>query len=303
VINQSHPPERLLAAIGADLPVQQVRAAGSVVAIKRWGAGPPVLCLHATGHGSGDFVGFAERVGDRFEVIAIDWPGQGRSPPDGLPPRARHYAEIALGVCEALQLQRPILLGNSIGGAAALIAAHKAPEKFSGLVLCNPGGLAPINGFAMFAIGRMAAFFDAGARRAPWFDAAFAAYYRCLVLPRAPARMQRDRIIAAGGMLAPLLADAWRGFAEPDADLRGLAPDIALPVWLAWAKSDQLVSWGRSKKAAKAFRSRTVTLFCGGHAAFLEDPDRFAQKFTAFAAFAAEALPTPASRRTLASPP
>jgi pimeloyl-ACP methyl ester carboxylesterase len=272
-----------LAAIGADEPIEYIGAAGSMVAVKRWGDGPPVLCLHATGHGSGDFAGLAARIGDRFEVIAVDWPAQGRSPSDGALPRAAHYAEIVLGVCEALNLRQPIVIGNSIGGAAALIAVHKAPERFSGLVLCNPGGLAPINGFARFAIGRMVAFFDAGVRGAPWFEAAFAAYYRWLVLPRSPARAQRERIIASGRALAPILAQSWRGFAEDDADMRARAPEIAIPVWLAWAKSDQLVAWSRSKRAALRFPNRTVTLFRGGHAAFLEDPERFAQKFVNFA--------------------
>lgn len=274
--------------IGADEPIEYIRVAGSVVAVKRWGAGPTVLCLHATGHGGGDFAGLAARIGDRFEVIAVDWPAQGRSPSDGAPPRASHYAEIILGVCDILNLSQPIIIGNSIGGAAALIAVHKSPERFSALVLCNPGGLAPIDGFARFAIGRIVAFFEAGVRSAPWFDWAFAAYYRWLVLPRKPARQQRERIIARGRALAPLLAQSWRGFAEADADLRALPPEVAVPVLLAWAKSDQLVAWSRSKRAALRFPNRTVTLFRGGHAAFLEDPERFAEKFVRFA----QSLPT-----------
>jgi pimeloyl-ACP methyl ester carboxylesterase len=283
VIEKSQPIVPRLAALGAEEPVSHMNAAGSLVAVKRWGAGPPVLCLHATGHGGGDFAALAQRVGGRFEIIAVDWPGQGRSPSDGAPPRAAHYSELVLGLCDALQLRRPFLIGNSIGGAAALIAAHRAPDRFSGLVLCNAGGLAPIDGVARFAIGRMVAFFEAGARGASWFDAAFAVYYRRLVLPRAPARTQRDRIIAAGRLLAPLLAQSWRGFAESDADLRDLAAEIEIPVWLAWAKSDQLVAWGRSEPAARRIPNRTITLFRGGHAAFLEDPDRFAQHFLKFA--------------------
>jgi 4,5:9,10-diseco-3-hydroxy-5,9,17-trioxoandrosta-1(10),2-diene-4-oate hydrolase len=282
VINISLSVPEVLAALGADEPVEHVQAAGTRVAIKRWGAGPPVLCLHATGHGGGDFAEFARRVSDRFEVIALDWPGQGRSPPEDGPPRAARYAEIVLGLCDALRLDRPILIGNSIGGAAALEAAHRAPSKFRALVLCNPGGLAPVDAIARFAIERMVAFFEAGARGAPWFDAAFAAYYRRLVLPRAPALAQRERIIAAGRALAPLLAQSWRGFAEPEADLRALPAQLSIPVWLAWAKSDRLVSWERSRRAALRFPNRKVTLFRGGHAAFLEDPDRFATHFRAF---------------------
>jgi 4,5:9,10-diseco-3-hydroxy-5,9,17-trioxoandrosta-1(10),2-diene-4-oate hydrolase len=284
------------AAIGADGPVEFIEAAGVTVAVKRWGSGPPVLCLHATGHGGGDFAPLATRVGDRFEIIAIDWPGQGRSPEAPIAPSAARYADIVLGVCERLGLERPIVIGNSIGGAAALVAAHRAPTAFSALVLCNAGGLAPLDATARFVIARMVSLFDAGARGAFWFNWAFGLYYKHLVLPRGPAQTQRKRIIAAGGELAPLLAAAWRSFADPDADIRSLASGVSLPVWLAWAKGDQLVAWSRSKEATKRFSNRTVTLFPGGHTPFLETPDRFSKHFLAFAACRSSDSPESAMR-------
>ena len=267
-----------------DTPVRvsRVDVGAGHVAIRRWGRGQPVLCLHATGHDSEDFAALADRLGGAFELVAPDWPGQGHSPADGKPPRAGHYADIIEAVCSGLGLERPILIGNSIGGAAALIAAHRQPAAYPALVLCNAGGLAAVDGPARFVIGRMVAFFEAGARGAYWYDRAFAAYYRHLVLPRSEAAARRNRIIAAGREMAPLLAEAWRGFAEPAADLRDLAPGIGIPVWLAWARSDRLVAWSRARKAAARFPLHAVTLFRGGHAAFLEDPDRFAEGFREF---------------------
>jgi 4,5:9,10-diseco-3-hydroxy-5,9,17-trioxoandrosta-1(10),2-diene-4-oate hydrolase len=272
-----------LAAIGADEPVASLRVEGTEMAVKRWGAGPPVLCLHALGHGGGDFAPLAARLSNRFEFIALDWPGQGRSPRDGGPAGAGRYADLALAASDALGLERPTLIGNSIGGAAALIAAAKAPDRFAGLVLCNPGGLAPLDPISRVVIGRMAAMFSAGAAGATWFPAVFAAYYRYLVLPAPSARAQRERIIAASRHLAPLLADAWLGFAEADADLTGLTPRIRIPVWLAWARGDRFVSWSRAKAAASRLPRHRLTLFPGGHAAFLEAPDAFAAGFLAFA--------------------
>ncbi len=253
------------------------------MAVKRWGAGPPVLCLHAVGHGAGDFAPLADRIRDRYELIALDWPGQGRSPEDGKPIRAARYADLALAACDRLGLERPIVIGNSIGGAAALIAAAKCPDRFSALVLCNPGGLAPLDPAARFVIRQMAGFFAAGARGARWFPPLFAAYYRALVLPRAPARAQREAIVSAARELAPLLADAWRGFCEPDSDLRALTPAIEIPVWLAWARGDKFVSWSRARQAALKFPHHRLTFFKGGHSAFLENPDAFAAQFLTFA--------------------
>lgn len=253
------------------------------IAYRRWGRGKPVLCLHAVGHGSGDFTDLAQRLGDGFELIALDWPAMGLSPADGAPVRAEHFAGVALAACEALALERPIILGNSIGGAAAIIAASKAPGRFAGLVLCNPGGLRPIDSaFARAAIRGMVGFFAAGARGAPWFPTAFAYYYRHLVLTRPNARTRCEAIAAAGPALAPVLADAWSGFAEPYADIRVLMPRLDLPVWFAWAKSDAFVAWSGSRAAALSAPQASVTLFRGGHCAFLEDPEAFVAGFRGF---------------------
>lgn len=251
--------------------------------VRRSGAGRPVLCLHATGHDARDFDPFAARIGDAYEVIALDWPGQGASAPDGAPPRADHYAELAIAVAEAMGIYHPILLGNSIGGAAALLAATRRPAMFSGLVLCNAGGLAPVDRTARIAIAAMVGLFDAGARGAAWYPAAFRAYYSALVLPGPSARARRRAIIGEARALAPLLAEAWRGFALPEADLRDVARTLGLPVWCAWARSDRIVSWSRARSAIAQIPDVQWTLFRGGHAAFLEDPDRFAAAFRSFA--------------------
>ena len=250
------------------------------VHVRSFGVGQPVLCLHATGHDGSDFAPLAARIGDRYGLHALDFPGQGQSPASGVPPRASAYADIALEACAALGLEHPIVIGNSIGGAAAILAAHRAPRSIRAVVLCNPGGLAPIDATARVAIGFMVAFFAAGARGAPWFETAFAAYYSALVLPRAPQR--RRAIITQSRALAPLLAEAWRGFAQPDADLRAIASALPVPVWCAWARDDRLVSWARAKAAVRRIPSGRATLFRGGHAAFLEDSDQFAAAFDSF---------------------
>lgn len=268
---------------GVQEPVTWIEIDGNRIAVARRGNGTPVLCLHAIGHGARDFEQFAKLVGDAFEVIALDWPGQGSSPAAGIAPTAAHYEKIARRALDALKIERAIILGNSIGGAAALRLAANAPERVSALILCNTGGLAPVTPLARFVIGQMTKFFGAGERGAPWFPRAFAFYYRRLVLPRAPARAQRDRIIASAHEIAPVLRAAWEEFSAPESDLRARVGDVGCPVFLAWARSDRIIAWSRSKAAARKFRDRRVQLFRGGHAAFLEDPERFARAFRRFA--------------------
>jgi 4,5:9,10-diseco-3-hydroxy-5,9,17-trioxoandrosta-1(10),2-diene-4-oate hydrolase len=269
------------AALGAQEPAQFVNAGGTQLALMRRGKGRPLVCLHAIAHGARDFEMLAEKVGDAFEVIAVDWPGHGLSPDDGHAPNAEHYAHLLMHLLDALRLDKPILLGNSIGGAAALqVAASR--NDLGGLILCNAGGLRKADGVARFAIARMVSFFRAGAAEKKWFGPAYRFYYSRLVLPLAPAA-HRERIIAAGYELSPLLRQAWESFARPEADIRALVAKVNCPILFAWAKSDRIIPWAASKKAAMTARSGTIALLKGGHSAFVEDADAFAQHLRGFA--------------------
>jgi 4,5:9,10-diseco-3-hydroxy-5,9,17-trioxoandrosta-1(10),2-diene-4-oate hydrolase len=256
---------------------------GTRLAVSRSGKGPAVICLHAIAHGGRDFETFAKLVGDRFEVIRIDWPGQGRSSPDSQPASAARYAELLARVLTALGVERPILLGNSVGGAAALIHAAQPDANVRAVVACDPGGLIEIDDRARKAIALMARFFAAGERGAGWFGIAFRAYYRFLVLPKRAAKAQRRRIVAAGYENARVLREAWESFAAPEADIRALAATLKMPVWFAWARSDRIVSLKQSRPAIDAMKDAHVTTFGGGHAPFLEQPKAFAKAFIKFA--------------------
>ena len=286
------------AAAGAWDPVEFHEAAGARIALSRRGQGPAVVCLHATGHGARDFELLADRIGDSFEVLAVDWPGQGRSPRESAPASAARYSAILEELLPQLVAGPAIVIGCSVGGAAALAAAARRPELFRALVLCDTGGLVELDAAARFFITRMTSFFEAGARGARWFPMAFALYYR-MVLPGRPARPQRGRIVASAREIAPILAQSWKSFAAPEADLRPLIPRVACPTLFAWAKQDRVIPWSRNKAAAARFRDARVEFFRAGHAAFLEDPDRFAEVFRGFVATLArehEAASGPGSR-------
>ena len=271
------------AACGAQEPVTWIEAAGAKLAVMRRGRGFPVVCLHAIGHGARDFEALANAIGNDYEIIAIDWPGQGSSPPDGAPPSAAHYAGLLIPALDALKIDRAILIGNSIGAAASIQASAAYPSRVAALVICDSGGLNKPSKIAQFFIGRMIAFFRAGENGKKWFPRAYRFYYRRMVLPRKAATAQRDRIIAAGEEMAPLLRQAWESFAAPEADICHLVPEIKCPVWIAWARSDRVIPWAFCRAAARKFPSRKITLFPGGHSAFLENPERFAKGFRAFA--------------------
>jgi len=246
---------------------QMIRVDGIDLAYSDEGSGPPLVCLHAIGHDGSDY--------DSFHLsrkIALDWPGQGASGPDRVPPTSRRYAELLEKFLDALGLDQVVLVGNSIGGAAAIRYAAAHPQRVRALVIMNPGGLDRGGRLARFAVRLMAAFFAAGARGRRWFARAFAVYYR-MVLRKPRAAATRDRIIADGYRIAPLLHQAWLGFADADADLRPLAPRVTAPTLFAWARHDRFIPYGRSRAAVGRFPRAKVQLFDAGHAPQLETPD------------------------------
>lgn len=248
------------------------------------GRGPAVVCLHAIGHGASDYARLRARLRNRFRVLAVDWPGQGRSGDDPQPASAMRYTSLLAGLLDALDLGEAVLVGNSIGGAVALRLAHAQPRRVRGLVLENPGGLADTSDrLSQSAIGALVAFFEAGTRGARWFPAAFGAYYR-LILQRTAAAPQRRRIVAAGREAAPVLAQAWRSFARPEQDLRALVPQIACPTLFAWATRDTLIPLGRSRAAIGSMPNARIVPFPAGHSAHLETPDAFEETLEGFLA-------------------
>jgi pimeloyl-ACP methyl ester carboxylesterase len=276
----------LRAQLGVAEPFEWIETAGTQIALSRRGVGAPVLCLHAIAHGGRDFEAFSKRFHDKgFEIVCLDWPGQGRSPDDatGAEASADRYAQILAGVIKAAFTpgDPPIVIGNSIGGAAAMTVAAIEPVLIRALVLCNPGGLVPVDRFVRTFCAAMAGVFRAGVGGARWFSTAFAIYYRT-ILPRHPAHDQRRRIIAAGKETAEVSAQAWTSFGRPQADIRALLGRIDGPILFAWAKGDRIVSWARCRPAVSQTRAE-VQMFHGGHSAFMEDPDAFAAAFEAFA--------------------
>ena len=247
------------------------------------GQGPVLLCLHAIGHGAGDFAPLRERLRTRYRVIALDWPGQGASDADATTPSAMRYAELLEGFREALGLEQFVVLGNSIGGGAAIAFAATHPTRVRALILANPSGLFTRNIGAALVPRVIASIFSAGANGARWYPAWFAALYRRLLRGEAAAA-QRARIIAAGRELAPVLSAAWLGFAEPASDLRASARQVIAPVLVTWATGDPLNRLGFNRAGIRQFPNARLETFPGGHAPFLESPDAFVELFDAFMA-------------------
>ncbi|MFD9317740.1 alpha/beta fold hydrolase [Streptomyces sp. NPDC060053] len=92
------------------------------VSYTRVGRGEPLLLLHGIGHHRQAWDPVVHILAAEREVIAVDLPGFGVSPPlpDGLAYDLPTTAAVFAAFCEALELDRPHVAGNSLGGLLAL---------------------------------------------------------------------------------------------------------------------------------------------------------------------------------------
>jgi pimeloyl-ACP methyl ester carboxylesterase len=116
--------------------------------------GRAVLLIHGSSANSREPRSALEAplVAAGFRVVAMDRPGFGASPPfadralltDG---RLAAHARAAAAVIETLQLERPIVVAHSYGGAVALRLALDRPGLAGGYVLLAPathGDVGPV---------------------------------------------------------------------------------------------------------------------------------------------------------------
>ena len=91
------------------------------IAYDRSGTGPPIVLLHPLGADRRMWDSIAERLSGHRDVLALDLPGFGESPPltgEDRTPRALAVAVAA--ALESIGVSRPHVVGNSLGGWVGL---------------------------------------------------------------------------------------------------------------------------------------------------------------------------------------
>jgi pimeloyl-ACP methyl ester carboxylesterase len=110
----------------------------------QWGEqGPPIVCIHGLTANAFSFQAYADELASDHRVIAYDLRGRGDSDKleDGynIPIHAADLSELI----DELELERPILIGHSLGALIALYFAAHYPDKVSKLVLVDAGAPLP----------------------------------------------------------------------------------------------------------------------------------------------------------------
>jgi pimeloyl-ACP methyl ester carboxylesterase len=113
-----------------------VEVDGLRLAYETWGApeAPPLVLLHALGEDSSDWREIAPALADRYRVYALDLRGHGRS---GHPGKYSYelLCDDVLAFLDALDLDRIVLVGHSLGALTASLVAQERPDALDRLVL------------------------------------------------------------------------------------------------------------------------------------------------------------------------
>ncbi len=104
------------------------------------GQGPAIVMIHGLSAQLGNFdMGLIDAMARDHRVIALDRPGMGWSERgEDVPANPRAQAAQVVELIDTLGLDRPLVVGHSLGGAIALCLALDFPQKTRGLALLAP---------------------------------------------------------------------------------------------------------------------------------------------------------------------
>ena len=99
--------------------------------------GPPVVLLHGFGDAGLCWLRLARDLASDYDLVMLDAVGHGHSggPERGF--RARAVGDV-LAAIDLLGLDRPALIGHSMGAATAACVAYEAPDRLRGVALEDP---------------------------------------------------------------------------------------------------------------------------------------------------------------------
>jgi pimeloyl-ACP methyl ester carboxylesterase len=103
--------------------------------------GSPVVFVHSFGGSTKHWQAQVDHLKKDRRVITLDLRGHGQSDaPEKMDYAAESLAADIAAVVDSLQVERFVLVGHSMGGAAAIAYAGAHPERIAGLLLTGTSG-------------------------------------------------------------------------------------------------------------------------------------------------------------------
>jgi len=102
---------------------------------------PPVLCVHGLSANCRCWDVMANALIPDYRVLAVDLRGRGLSDKPESGYSVKHHIEDLKCLMENLGLQRPVLMGHSLGALIVLTFAARHPDLVSGVILVDGAGV------------------------------------------------------------------------------------------------------------------------------------------------------------------
>lgn len=243
---------------------------GAKLHLRRAGEGKPLLFLHGV-QGMPNWLPALAHLAERFDVLAPDHPGFGRSDApdwiDDVPDLGFFYLDLL----EALDLKDVHVVGASLGGWIAMEMAIRSTARIESLTLAGTAGIR-VEGAAR---GDMFICTPAELGRLLFADEAVAGRWAAQwqATPELQETYDKNRYAAARYTWQPRLYNP---------KLAKWLHRIAVPVHIIWGEQDRLVPPAHAAALKELLPRAQVTMMPGGHLLAIEQPERFAAAIATF---------------------
>jgi pimeloyl-ACP methyl ester carboxylesterase len=271
--------------VEAALPPQGifVDVPGARLHVREQGQGPALLLVHGLGGHMAHFTyEVARQLAHHHRVVTVDRPGSGYSTRrPGTSAGLREQAAALAGLIDRLELEQPLVVGHSLGGAVALALALDYPDRVAGLSLLAP--LTHLPDEVPPAFGALATHSPRLRRLIAWTVATPGAIARgnaMLAEVFAPDAVPADFATRGGGLLS-----LWPGQFLATADDLGALPDelpgyssryaeLRMPVAVLFGRDDRILPWREHGEAlACKVPHAVLEVVDGGHMLPVAQPD------------------------------
>ncbi|MFH8803258.1 alpha/beta fold hydrolase [Streptomyces sp. NPDC017936] len=245
------------------------------VSYARAGRGEPLLLLHGIGHHRQAWDPVVDILATERDVIAVDLPGFGASPglPDGLAYDLPTTTAVFGAFCEALELGRPHVAGNSLGGLLALELGRE--KRVRSVTALSPAGFWS-EAERRYAFGVLLAMRQISRRLPPPLvgrlsrTAAGRTALTSTIYAR-PARRSPEAVAAE--TLALARATGFDQTLRAGATVRFTDDVPGVPVTVAWGTRDRILVRRQGVRAKQVLpEARLVRLPGCGHVPMNDDP-------------------------------
>ncbi|MGZ5202080.1 MAG: alpha/beta fold hydrolase [Telluria sp.] len=262
-------------------PGRFIDVPGARLHVREAGSGPAILLVHGLAGQLAHYnYGVLDRLARDYRVIAVDRPGSGYSTRNA-PADLGTQAAALSALIGTLGLERPLVVGHSLGGALALKLAHDHPQRVGALALIAPFTHTPKNYPEVFKALTIRS--PLMRKLVAWTlatPASIARSAKVLSVVFGPEPVPGDFGTKGGGLhsLRPsqFLAASADMQALPDVmpDLEQRYAELRLPMRVLFGKGDRLLDWRANGQAlVDKVPGATLTLVEGGHMLPVTQPE------------------------------